>query len=221
MKKYCVLLAVVCVMSGTLMAGLTVFDKDGGGLVGWTEVSGAVPGSLSDINFGAAMGLSGNTGFATAEPLEDLMTLKTPQGARVARIQATALDRVFVHQGSYVGVRYEAPAGETITSVSIPKVIFNVDTDMLVHIVDADGVLLAESVRSAEVFEFISMSATGFDTSAIELRYTGTHTNVWENVSWSGNYVAFETVEVTTIPEPATMSLLALGSLAFLKSFLL
>lgn len=132
---------------------------------------------------GGGTGYDADNGSAES-PLEDLMTLATPvvtndYGADggswewdVAQISPNG--HILPNAGAYVGVRYEAPAGKMITGVRVPRYYTNVDLSMRMKIVDADGIVIADSTRAALTEMVTDLAVASISTSAIEIRWVNT-----------------------------------------------
>jgi hypothetical protein len=212
MKKFMLFSMCACLLAitGNAFGTLTVFDG-GAGLAGWTYIGN---------------GNGYDSGVLVAGGFKSLVTLTTPTvtndygvdgaswGWDAAIISPTTSHTIWPSPQAYVGARYQAPSGQVITGVTIPRMYFNVDPSMQIQIVDAAGVVKAQSASTAATQLILGLSATGMSTSAVEIRWV--NLAPWEINLWgSGNGVILNTVEVTTapVPEPATMALLALGSL--------
>lgn len=210
--------------TGVALGTVTTFT-DVTGLAGWTQTSGVVPGSFSDDAgiplWPDGVALTAHTGFSAYELLTDAMELvESPAAGYVAGWQTGdggTLDTI-ITEGSYIAVRYDAPAGEVITDVAIPAVVyFDNYVATTVQIVDAAGNIVASGNASATEILVAPMSAGGLNTSSIEIRLTSTSGGQWGARFWPGNYILLSEVAVTTIPEPATIGLLGLGILGLLR----
>ena len=189
----------VCLMSGMAFGTVTTTFDSTTGFAGWMEVYGGPSDSIA---------LSTNTGYVIQEYMEDLVFLAWPSGSDAGKFYTKSPagqdgtyppSVVFPHDGSYIGVRYEAPAGQIITAVSIPTVSFNVDTDMKIQITNADGFAIAQSARVI-ITDVLNLSATGLNTSAVEIRYVnGAGDNDWWGAPiYAGNTVILDKVLIIT-----------------------
>ncbi len=196
MFKLIYLLAMsILVVSPIFAAETEVFSV--GGLTNWDYIGG---GTAYDADNGNA-----------EHPFKELMTLNTPASTNDYGVDGGSWDwdvaelapvgHVLPNSGSYVGVRYEAPAGKLITGVTIPRLYVNVDTNMHVQIFDADDVFLVDPNRTVLTELITDVTATSTGTSAIEIR--------WVNIApstihlWGvGNGVIFNTIEIVTEDDP-------------------
>ena len=229
-KKNVVMMFVGLLVMAGVAGAVTVFDGTTG-LAGWTTVYGVVPGSLSDgVSPFGAIGLSPNTGWSAYEPLNTLLFYSDKAvipssgfSSGVGAFTTASPDpSVLVPlEGSYVAVRYAAPAGQMITEVTIPQTYFFIQaTPATLQIVDAAGIVKASAHASAAgAITVLNLSAIGLNTSAVEIRLSNVGGGQWTPAYWASNGVGLDKVEVATapIPEPATMSLLGLGILGLLR----
>jgi len=181
---------VICLMSGVVLGAVTTTFDGTTGFAGWTVV-------------GDGDALSTNTDYIIWEYMPDLVFLASPSESNVGKFYTDSPNPaiVFPYEGSYVGVRYEAPAGQIITTVSIPTVSFNVDTEMKIQITNAGGLAVSQSAR-AGVSDILSLSATGLNVSAVEIRYINVGGGMWGSPIWAGNTVTLDKVLVTTATGP-------------------
>ena len=194
--KFLYLLAIVmCAFSSAFSAGTTVFDGTGG-LTDWQFIGS---GTTYDADNGGA--LSTFLELAALTSPANTMDYGVDGGTwgwDAAMISPTG--HVNPSSGSYVGVRYEAVAGEAITEVNIPKIYTNVDTSMHLQIVDADGAVMAELTPAAPT-SLNSLSVTGLYTPAVEIRWVNTAPSTI-HLWGTANGIIFNTVEVTSVEDP-------------------
>lgn len=188
MKKVTIVLifAILLALAGNTLASVTVFNNTTG-FTGWNFVSGG-------------NALSTNTGYTQWELVAGLVPLVSPSGSNAGMLTAPATGPaiVYPYTGSYVGIHYQAPAGQMITSINIPRTYFSADTDMKVQITDGAGVVKSQSIRAASDEMLTNLSAYGLNASAVEIRFINVSGGMWDAPLWAGNYVAFKSVEVTT-----------------------
>jgi len=202
MKKF--MLFLMCIgllaLAGNSLGTINVFDGSTGLITGWTVVSAGQ--GLVDPWDGSGLGPILNS-IATTTPAQTTeFGLGTGGGALVwdaAQILCTV--RNAVQDGAYVGFRYQAPAGQVITGVTISEVFISLEPlTMTVQITDAAGVVKSQAVRASSGDWVQNLSATGLNTSAIDIRYANTGTGTWAATEWPGNGLIIKSVEVTTAP---------------------
>jgi hypothetical protein len=167
------------------------------GFDGWTYI-------------GSGTGYDADNGNAEA-PLEELVSIATPSntnnygldggawGWDAAKISPDG--HILPNSGAYVGVRYEAPAGQVVTALNVSKFYTNVDANMHLQIADGEGNILADSTRSAPTEMISDFGANSFSSSVVELRWVNTAASTIHFWS-SSNGVIIESVELTLDTAP-------------------
>lgn len=186
-------------------ADTVVFDGNTG-LTGWTTIGAGNTLRTSDT--------------VTAVPFKNYMTYTSPAntndfgvdggtwGNDAAQYLQSSTEAVLYPYGSlingaYVGVRYTAPTGQKILSISIPKTYFNCDTDMHVKIIDANGNVKAESARVNQTEMVTGLSAANLNTTSIDIRFVNTSTGWWNAPLYSpSNGVIFNTIQLVITGAP-------------------
>ena len=82
-------------------------------------------------------------------------------------------------------------------------------------------ITIAESGGGSDVFTHTTAAMGGGDKESVDISFTGTigtdYVLTFDNPTHQGRYGAIDNLSFNQVPEPATMSLLALGGLAFLR----
>jgi hypothetical protein len=188
--------AIIFAVSASFSATSEVFDGTAG-FEGWEYIGGGT-------------GYDAANGNAEA-PLKDLMTMTSPANTNDYGVDGATWGwdvaafapngHILPNSGAYVGVRYEAAAGEMITAVRVPKFYTNVDLSMHLKIVDAEGTVVADSTRVGLTEMVTGLAATSLSTSAIEIRWVNTAASTIH--FWGvGNGVIINTAEVDLAVDP-------------------
>lgn len=164
----------------------------------WTKVGAA--GYGSELTLSSTTEMAANTSTLPFPGVETSLVVETP--ATVA-----------VSSGMWAGYQWSAPAGRKITQFYAAG-LFNFDASTYeLRLTDGDGNLLW-TLPSGGWFAATTPVFAPVDAIRLIL-YQNQPWSVW---AWGGNSLHAEGMVITTvIPEPATLSILAIGSTLFLR----
>jgi hypothetical protein len=186
----------VVLMAPLSMAGLYTYSNTPGNVLGpnWSEVS-----------YGSCY----NTATEDYEPIADLFDMTmgtyyaTIDGWQYFAFGGQANVHFHITPTAWIGARFQV-SGENVAGFDITNVDASLGSNVVVQVRDDMGVVLATASGSDNNFSVSNLNTSYIDIVMASLADTNVHV-------WSANKFGVGNVEITTVPEPATIGVLGFG----------